>query len=288
MRSGNRATWRRRVAPAALVLLALTGCASSSAVKKVSEDSRLADLRLMELNRSSEELRKELAAIRTEIDVVRAEMESLRQREEMRRREALEPLDKRLATTEKRLDGLAGTIRGVEMSVGGLADQVARMEAVPGTATTRRDGRASKGGARAPAPPLSADELFTRAMESFKQGELGQAVLDFEEVVAKYPAHALAGFAQFWIGEAYYNAREYQHATVEYRKAVDVAPRGEKAPDALFKLGLAHRALKRPDRAREVWTQLLRDFPQSDAAQKARTALREASRAAKPGASADR
>jgi tol-pal system protein YbgF len=125
-------------------------------------------------------------------------------------------------------------------------------------------------------------------MESFKNGELAQAILDFEDFVARHTAHPLAGTAQFLIGEAYYNARDYQHATVEYRKVVDMAPTGERTADALLKLGLAHRALKRPDRAREVWTQLLHDFPQSDAAAKAKSAIREVSRTGKSGTGSDR
>ena len=128
---------------------------------------------------------------------------------------------------------------------------------------------------------MAADELFARGTESFKNGELAQAILDFEDFVARNPSHPLAGTAQFLIGEAYYNARDYQHATVEYRKALAMAPKGEKSAEALYKLGLAFRALKRQDRARDAWTQLITDFPQTEAAQRARVALREAPRTTK-------
>jgi TolA-binding protein len=67
-----------------------------------------------------------------------------------------------------------------------------------------------------------------------------------------------------------------------------MAPKGEKAPEALLKLGLAYRALRRQDRARDAWSHLVQEFPQSEAAQKARAALREIARGAKPGATGDR
>jgi TolA-binding protein len=67
-----------------------------------------------------------------------------------------------------------------------------------------------------------------------------------------------------------------------------MAPKGEKSAEALYKLGLAFRALKRQDRARDAWTQLIADFPQTEAAQRARLALREVPRAVKPGTTADR
>ena len=105
-----------------------------------------------------------------------------------------------------------------------------------------------------------------------------------KDFVARYPTHPQVGTAQFWIGEAYYNARDYQHATAEYKKAVELAPKGEKAPEALYKLGVANRALRRPDRAREAWAQLIRDYPQSEFAQKARLAQREVSRAPRAAA----
>jgi tol-pal system protein YbgF len=262
----------------------VTGCATSGTVRDLSTESRLTQSQVTDLTRAQEEVRGELAALRKELQALRQEVDgTLRERERVQR-EGLEELAGRMAATEKRMESLAGAVRGVEMSVGGMADQVARLEAVStGAAASRRDGRPARGATRPAVATLAADDLFARAMESFKNGELAQAILDFEDFVARYPSHAQAGVAQFWIGEAYHNARDYQHATVEYRKAVEMAAKGEKTPEALFKLGLAYRMLKRPDRARDAWAQLLRDFPQSEAAQKARLAMREVGRAVKPG-----
>jgi tol-pal system protein YbgF len=266
------------------LLAALSGCAGSGAVKKLTDESRASREQLAEVGRATEELRTGVAALRAQLDGMRRDLDKNLQDRDRAQRETLDELGKRMAATEKRVDALAGAVRGVEMTVGGIADQVARLEAVSTSAGARRDGRSGKATARAAAATLAAEELYTRATESFKGGELAQAILDFEDFVARYPSHPLAGSAQFWIGEAYYNARDYQHATSEYRKAVEIAPKGEKAPEALFKLGLAYRTLRRGDRARETWVQLVRDFPQSEAAQKARLAMREVARPAKSGA----
>ena len=111
-------------------------------------------------------------------------------------------------------------------------------------------------------------------MESWNKGEHGQAVLEFDELVRTFPADPLAAAAQFRIGEAYYAARDFERATVEYRKAVDLAPKGKDTPQALLRLGLAYRAQKREADARQAWNQLVRDFPESDASEEARRALR--------------
>jgi tol-pal system protein YbgF len=111
-------------------------------------------------------------------------------------------------------------------------------------------------------------------MESWNKGEHGQAVLDFDELVQTFPSDPLAAAAQFRIGEAYFAARDFERATVEYRKAVDLAPKGKDTPQALLRLGLAYRAQKREADARQAWNQLVRDFPDSEASEEARRALR--------------
>ena len=111
-------------------------------------------------------------------------------------------------------------------------------------------------------------------MEDWNKGEQGQAVLEFEELVQKFPTDPLAASAQLRIGEAYYTAKDFERAAVEYRKAVDLAPKGKDTPQALLRLGLAYRAQKRESDARQAWSQLFRDFPESDASEEARKALR--------------
>ena len=83
--------------------------------------------------------------------------------------------------------------------------------------------RARPAGPRQPGPPISPEELFDRGMESFRGGELGQAVLDFEEFADKHPGHPLAPSVQFWIGEAYFRSRDFEQAASKYQKAIDLA-----------------------------------------------------------------
>jgi tol-pal system protein YbgF len=146
-------------------------------------------------------------------------------------------------------------------------------ERPPGEASSSRPGKA---GSAPPSgtTPLAARALFDRAMESWKKGEMGQAVLDFEELVQTFPSDPLVPAAQFRIGEAYYTVRDFERAALGYRKSVELAPRGKDAPQALLRLGLAYRAQKREADARQAWAQLVRDFPDSDATEEARRALR--------------
>ena len=85
----------------------------------------------------------------------------------------------------------------------------------------------------------------------------------FREFVRRYPHHDYADNAQYWLGECFYDQRAYDKAAPEFRAVVQRWPTGNKAPDAMLKLGFsllrdrrrrqgsrrAARAARRPIRA---------------------------------------
>jgi tol-pal system protein YbgF len=248
----------------------------------VRQDAALSDLR-----RGIDGLRTDLRGLQEEVAGVRAVIEAglgsaaaARGAEEARARQDQETMASHLSTTERRVEELADSIAGMEVAVSTLAEQFARLEA--GSSSVAAVPRAGPSRARQGGPSISAEELFDRGMESFRAGELGQAVLDFEEFSDKHQGHPLAASAQFWIGEAYFRSRDFEQAANKYQKAIDIAATGERTPDALLRLGLAFRSLGREDRAREVWARLVRDFPDSEAALRVRAVLRQPSRAVRP------
>jgi tol-pal system protein YbgF len=259
-------------------LLTLLGGCASLEDRMSRQDAALSDLRA-----GIESLQTDLRSLRQEVSAL-SEAQTARARDAAVAEAAGEKAQKavagRVMAAERRLEELSDGISGLEASVAGLAEQVARLEA--GSASTASLPRSRPARSRTPSPAISAEELFDRGMEGFRAGELGQAVLDFEEFAEKYAGHPLAPSAQFWIGEAYFRSRDFQQAAEKYQKAVDLAPTGERTPDALLRLGLALRSLRREDRARDVWSRLLRDFPDSEAAARARVVLRQPGGSARP------
>jgi tol-pal system protein YbgF len=263
------------------VSLGLTACMGA-----LRQDVDRHDAGIAELRSQVAELRESLQGLRADVAGLRAALEggltgaAAREVEDRRAREAQEALTGRLAAAERRAEDLADGVAGLEVAVATLAEQFARLETgSAGAAPLRRSGSP---GTRQAGSPVSAEELFDRGMESFRAGELGQAVLDFGEFAEKHAAHPLAASAHFWIGEAYFRSRDFEHAAGQYQRAIDLAPTGERTPDALLRLGLAHRSLRREDRAREVWARLMRDFPDSEAALRARAVLQQPGRAVRP------
>lgn len=279
--------FRRRAGCSVVVLGLLTlisGCTAALEDRVGREEAALSDLRT-----GIESLRSDLRGLRVEVAALREALTAGARQEaadraagEERARETQEKVEARLTATERRMEELGEGMSGLDGSVAGLAEQVARLEAGSASAASLPRSRSTPSRSPSTSPPISAEELFDRGMESFRAGELGQAVLDFEEFAEKHPAHPLAPSVQFWIGEAYFRSRDFEQAAEKYQKAVDLAPTGERTPDALLRLGLALRSLRREDRAHDVWARLLRDFPDSEAALRARVVLRQPPRSGRP------
>jgi tol-pal system protein YbgF len=119
----------------------------------------------------------------------------------------------------------------------------------------------------------TAEKLYATAMASFRADEHGQAVLEFTELIDKFPKHNLAASAQYWIGEAYYRQRDFNQAVTEFQKVPDLYPQSAPVAESLLKLGMCYRALHDLPRARETWEQVVKSHPRTEAATQARALL---------------
>jgi tol-pal system protein YbgF len=84
--------------------------------------------------------------------------------------------------------------------------------------------------------------------------------------LVKYPDHPYADNAMYWRGECYYAEGDYLHASEQFEGTVARFPAGNKAPDALLKLGMSHQKLGNPARAKECFDRLAQTYPRSEAA----------------------
>lgn len=121
-------------------------------------------------------------------------------------------------------------------------------------------------------PRPAAEAAYAAALASFRGREHGQAVLEFQDFLARYPGHPLGPSAQFWIGEAFFVQRDYRRALREFAKVLELGGDGM-APEALLRIGVCHSRLREPERARQAWRRVVTDFPHSDAADRARALL---------------
>ena len=113
-------------------------------------------------------------------------------------------------------------------------------------------------------------QIYAGALKMFRAREHGQAVLDFLDFLARYPNHALAPSAQYWIAEAYYLQKDYRQALLEFEKVLAYGPSNPRMADALLRAGMASNQVRDAERAEQHWRRVVEQYPNSDAAQKAR------------------
>ncbi len=94
-------------------------------------------------------------------------------------------------------------------------------------------------------------------------GDHATAIEAFRALISQHPTHDYADNAQYWIGEAYYDQKDYPRAVSEFRATVAAYPLGNKVPDALVKIGLAYAALGETAKARAALEQVIRQFPKT-------------------------
>lgn len=116
----------------------------------------------------------------------------------------------------------------------------------------------------------SPTEVYLQAFGDYASGRYQSAVHGFESFLQRFPNNSYASNAQFWLGDCYFNQQQYSLAIQEFNRVISDYQGAAKAPDALYKIAVAHLQLGQSDDARNVVELLNQRYPNSTATQKAR------------------
>lgn len=289
----SRDTAARTGARLLLAALLFGGCASVSDVAGVATQQDLL------------ELRTELALVQKSALQTKADAEAALAQLEKRQRERTTEDERQLQAIAQRLEGLssgltalAGRLDDLNTRTETLGRQVRGAAAVPPplppTPTARPAAAAPPPAPVEPTPgsrpstnALQPQDIYQAAYIDFSKGSYPLAVAGFREFLRRYPDHALAGAAQYWIGEAHFSlARGFtnagqadkatealEQAVQEFRKVQANYARSDKAATALYKEALALLDLKQPAVAQARLQYLVDNFPQAEEAPLARERL---------------
>jgi TolA-binding protein len=111
----------------------------------------------------------------------------------------------------------------------------------------------------APAPAPSADPgeaAYLAAYKLWEDKRYAEAQTALKAVVAKYPKHRRASYAQNLLGRAYLDDGKPASAAEAFLTNYRTRPQGERAPDSLYFLGEALTDLKKPAEACKVFAEL--------------------------------
>jgi tol-pal system protein YbgF len=125
--------------------------------------------------------------------------------------------------------------------------------------------------AQAPGPGRldpAAAPAYDAAMALVTAKQYEKAIDAFAAFLVHWPDHPYADNAMYWRGECYFARGDYRHALEQFEGVLARFPAGNKAPDALLKLGMSELKLGDPVRAKDSFDRLTQLYPQSDAARR--------------------
>jgi tol-pal system protein YbgF len=137
---------------------------------------------------------------------------------------------------------------------------------------------ATGGAAAAPTftpPPAGADgrsakDLYEVAYGLLLQQDYAAAEAGFEDFLRRFPNDALAGNAQYWLGETHYVRGNYKASAGAFLKGYQAYGRSSKAPDSLLKLAMSLDRLGQRDAACSSYGELTVKFPNAPQAVRGR------------------
>lgn len=104
-------------------------------------------------------------------------------------------------------------------------------------------------------------ELYDEAFASIKKQHYKTAQAQFEAFLVLYPKDALAGNAQYWLGESFFARSMFSQAAIAFAEGFKSYRDSQKAPDNLFKLGVTMAKLNKKEEACIAFKNFAKEYP---------------------------
>lgn len=114
---------------------------------------------------------------------------------------------------------------------------------------------------------------YEAALGVFRKGDFPGAQEAFVDFLKRYPTSGYAPSSFFWLGNAQYATRDYKEAIQNFRTLLTQAPDHLRAPEAVLSIANCQVELKDTKAARKTLEDLIKAYPQSEAAAAAKQRL---------------
>lgn len=118
-------------------------------------------------------------------------------------------------------------------------------------------------------------ELYSKAYKDFKNGDIKAARRGFRKYLKLFPNTVYSDNAQYWLGESFFMEKKYGEAILEFEEVIRKYPEGNKVPNALLKQGLAFYRLGDKTSARLLLQKVVKKYPGSHQAKIAKRELKK-------------
>jgi tol-pal system protein YbgF len=114
---------------------------------------------------------------------------------------------------------------------------------------------------------------YDDAVAVFRKGDFTAASASLGDFIRRYPKSGYANTALFWLGNAQYANREYKEAIRNFSVLLVGSPNHLRAPEAMLSVANCQLELKDIKAARKTFEDVIKTYPQSEAASAARERL---------------
>jgi tol-pal system protein YbgF len=109
-------------------------------------------------------------------------------------------------------------------------------------------------------------KAYEDALAVFRQGDFATAANVFSDFTRRYPRSGYGVAALFWLGNAQYANRDYKEAIKNFSALLARAPDHARAAESLLSVANCQLELKDTKAARKTLTDLVKSYPQTEAA----------------------
>jgi tol-pal system protein YbgF len=212
-----------------------------------------------------QQMQRDVSALKERVDETRVQVGRQIGQTSREGDQRVKNLETRLAKLDEDLKAQGEILNAREEAIKQLGEAVeAQQKTVPS------DGLAE--GAAAESDAIRRD--YEAAWRTLDKKDYKGAIGRFKEFIKKYPKSALAGNAQYWVGESHYALKEFDQAIIEFDAVRRKYPQGEKVPAALLKQGFAFADLGEKVNARLILQEVVEKYPQSPEAVRAKQRLK--------------
>lgn len=251
-----------RLRPVAIVmaaLAALLGSATAHAGLFEDDEARRAILELrMQRTQDTDGLNAKLSALNAQVDQLKRSLLDMNAQVEQLRSD----LAKQQGANEVLTRDVTELQRKQKDIQGGLDERVRKLE--PQSVT--QDGKTFK------ADPEE-KRLFDESLARLRAADFAGGAAGLNGLLQRFPDTGYRESAWYWQGNAQYGLRAYKESIASFKQLLDKAPDHARAPEAMLSIANCYSELKENDSARKTLELLIKQYPQTEAAQAARDRL---------------
>ena len=261
-------------------------------------EARIAKLEEALKNQALLDLFNQLEALKLDMNKLRGQIEVLNNNVEntaKRQRDMYVDLDNRVRRFEQQGGPAPASAPAAPAAVPAATAAAAAVAAVkpaaPAAAVSAPAATPAPAAASAPpaaaataaAPPSAAavttvepgveNRAYEAAQSQRGTGNYQGAIVAFQNFINQYPKSNLAPRAQYWIGDSYFNLRDFKLAIANQQTLIKNYPDSPSVPDAMLNIASSQIEMGESNAGRKTLEDLVAKYPVSEAADKAKRRL---------------